>query len=133
MKQPQHIILFDGPCNLCNAAVRSIIKKDSKNKFRFASLQSDAGVALLKRLGLPEEHSDSVVYIKNGDFFLGSDAALEIAKTLGGKWQLFYIFKIIPRVIRNGIYNFIARNRYKWFGKQEVCALPAPQLSEKFL
>ncbi|MFV0605584.1 MAG: thiol-disulfide oxidoreductase DCC family protein [Niabella sp.] len=129
----RHIILFDGVCNLCNTSVQFVIKKDKRNLFRFASLQSAAGKKLLSDFSLADNHLKTFVYIKNNKVYLRSNAALEVAKTLGRGWQLLYGFKIIPSFIRDGIYNYIAKNRYQWFGKKEVCMLPTPDLQEKFL
>lgn len=133
MEAERHIILFDGVCNLCNRSVQSVIRKDKKGIFKFASLQSDAGKELLKEIGLPSDNLHSFVYIKNNSFYIRSDAALQVAKTLGGGWKALSYFKVVPRVIRDFFYNTIAKNRYKWFGKKDKCMVPSPELRARFL
>lgn len=127
------VLLFDGVCNLCNHTVQFIIKHDKKGVFRFSALQSDFGKKTMAEYGLDVQKLDSVVLIYQNRAFSYSDAPLEIAKIFGGFWQFAYIFKIIPRFIRDAIYHWIAKNRYKWFGKQESCWLPTPELKAKFL
>jgi predicted DCC family thiol-disulfide oxidoreductase YuxK len=126
-------VLFDGLCNLCSSSVQFIIKHDSKVYFRFASLQSPLGEHQLRKMGLPANQLYSVVLIKEGRSFQKSDAALEIARHLDGVWPALYIFKIIPRFIRDGIYRIIANNRYTWFGKKDSCMMPTPELKSRFL
>jgi predicted DCC family thiol-disulfide oxidoreductase YuxK len=133
MEQENSIILFDGICNLCNGSVQFVLKHDKQKLFRFASLQSVAGQALLKEHNLPETSFNSFVLIKNGKPFLKSTAALMVAKELSGIIKILYIFIIIPAFIRNAVYNVIAKNRYKWFGKQESCLMPTPDLQSRFL
>ena len=128
------IILFDGVCNLCNGAVRFIIKRDRFGKFRFASLQSDAGRALLERNGVTHWGTDSIVYIpQQGDAFSESSAVLYILKELGRGWQLLFPLIHLPGFLRDGIYRFIARNRYRWFGKKEKCMLPSDTTRSRFI
>lgn len=127
------VILFDGVCNLCNGSVQFIIKRDTRNTFRFASLQSSYGQDQLLRLGIPTQALESIIYIEGDQFYQKSNAVLEIARHLGGPWPLFYVFKIIPRFIRDWFYNFIATNRYRWFGKKDQCMIPTPALQERFL
>ena len=127
------LLLFDGVCNLCNGAVQWIIVRDKKAIFQFAALQSDAGQRTLNHLGLPTQTFNSIVLIKGDRYLIRSDAALEIAVQLGGFWQLAGIFKIVPRFIRDAVYDFIANNRYRWFGKQEQCMLPRAEWKERFL
>ncbi len=127
------IILFDGVCNLCNGSVLFIIKRDPQSKFRFASLQSDLGVKLLRQFEFPQGELNSVLLIKDQKLFQKSNAALEIAKHLNGLWPMFYMFKIIPAFIRNSMYDWIAGNRYRWFGKKDVCMIPTPELRSRFL
>ena len=128
------IILFDGVCNLCNGAVRFIIKRDRFGKFRFASLQSDAGRALLEQNGVTHWGTDSIVYIpQQGDAFSESSAVLYILKELGRGWQLLFPLIHLPTFLRDGIYRFIARNRYRWFGKKEKCMLPSDTTRSRFI
>jgi predicted DCC family thiol-disulfide oxidoreductase YuxK len=127
------ILLFDGVCNLCSGTVQFIIEHDKKALFRFASLQSEAGQNLLLQHQVPTKNLESVVLIHKNRIFTHSDAPLEIAYLLGGFWRLAYVFKIIPSFFRNGIYNWIARNRYRWFGKEESCWLPTAALRARFL
>lgn len=133
MDEKRHIILFDGICTLCNRHVQTIIGKDRKGIFKFAALQSAVGNKLVKELNLPENNFKTLIYIKNDRYFLRSDAFLEVVKTLGGSWQVLYTFKIVPKFIRDGIYNIVAQNRYKWFGKEEKCLVPTPELKSRFL
>ena len=132
MKQSS-IILFDGVCNLCNSSVQFVIKHDADKKFMFASLQSTAGQLLLKQFDLPLQDFNSFILIENEKVFLKSTAALMVAKQLKGAVKLLYGFIIVPPFIRNGAYNFIAKNRYKWFGKKESCILPTAELKARFL
>ena len=128
------IVLFDGVCNLCNGAVRFIIKRDRFGKFRFASLQSDAGRALLEQNGVTHRGTDSIVYIpQQGDAFSESSAVLYILKELGRGWQLLFPLIHLPGFLRDGIYRFIARNRYRWFGKKEKCMLPSDTTRSRFI
>jgi len=127
------VILFDGVCNLCNSSVLFIIKRDPKAKFKFASLQSEFGKSHLEKFGLPVTELNSVLLIKDGKLFQKSNAALEIAKHLGGGWPVFYVFKLVPAFFRDGFYSWIARNRYRWFGKKDACMIPTPELKSRFL
>ena len=127
------IILFDGVCNLCNNSVQFVIKHDKKSKFRFAALQSDTGQALLKKYNLPKQGFDSFVLLQNEKVYLKSTAALQVAKQLDGPIKLLGGFIIVPAFIRNAVYNFIAKNRYKWFGKKHHCMIPTPTLQSRFL
>lgn len=131
MDQP--IILFDGVCNLCNGAVQFIIRHDKKKQFMFASLQSDKGQQLLQHYDLSANELNSFILIEKGKFFTRSTGALRVAKKLNGLISLLYVFIIIPKFIRDNIYNWIAANRYKWFGKKGECMIPAPQLNARFL
>jgi predicted DCC family thiol-disulfide oxidoreductase YuxK len=127
------IILFDGVCNLCNRSVQFVLKHDKQKLFRFASLQSTAGQRLLKDYHLSETVFNSFVLIENDKTYLKSTAALIVAKRLGGFIKIIYAFIIVPAFIRNGIYNIISKNRYKWFGKQDSCMMPTPDLQSRFL
>ena len=127
------ILLFDGVCNLCNSAVQFVIKRDKKKKFLYTSLQSKTGQKLLLKYGLNLSDFDSFILIENEKYFTKSTAALKVAKGLGGIWSMLYIFIIIPKFSRNAIYDFIAQNRYKWFGKRDECMLPSPEFKDRFL
>ncbi|SEA55532.1 Predicted thiol-disulfide oxidoreductase YuxK, DCC family [Flavobacterium gillisiae] len=128
------IILFDGVCNLCNSAVQFIIKHDKKDVFRFVALQSDLGLQICKHIGVDQKSMDSIIlYVPGIAYYYKSEAALEIASQLGSFYSLLAIFKILPSKFSNFIYDWIARNRYKWFGKKESCMIPTPELKSKFL
>ena len=127
------IILFDGVCNLCNGAINFIIKHDPKGVFKFASLQGETGQKLLAQHNIDPQETDSIVLIDNDQVSVKSSAALRIAKNLNQGYPLLFGFMIIPTFIRNGVYDFIAANRYKWFGKKESCMLPTPELRSRFL
>jgi predicted DCC family thiol-disulfide oxidoreductase YuxK len=128
------IILFDGVCNLCNSAVQFVIKHDKKDTFRFVALQSELGQVILAYIGIDAKNIDSIVLYEPGvAYYYKSSAAIQIAKNLGGFWHLGTIFRIIPIGIRNVLYDYIAKNRYKWYGKKESCMIPTPELKIKFL
>lgn len=127
------IILFDGVCNLCNRSIQFVLKHDKQKHFRFAALQSAAGQALLKKYNLPETIFNSFVLIKDGKLYLKSTAALIVAKELNGPIKILYAFIIVPAFIRNAVYNLIAKNRYKWFGKKDSCMIPTPDIQSRFL
>ena len=133
MGTQKKIVLFDGVCNLCNAGVQLLIKHDQKNQFLFASLQGKKGQECLKQFNLPQDSFNSFLLMEDDKFYDRSTGLLRIMKHLGGGWQLAYVFIIVPKFIRDGIYNFIASRRYQWFGKKEVCWVPTPELKEKFL
>ncbi|MBS1517428.1 MAG: thiol-disulfide oxidoreductase DCC family protein [Bacteroidetes bacterium] len=127
------IVLFDGVCNLCNSSVNFIIDNDKKNIFRFTSLQSEKGAEILQKYDLSGSNIDSVILIDGGKAYIKSDAALRIARELGGIYRSLYFFIILPAFLRNSVYDFIAKNRYKWFGKKDSCRIPTPELKNKFL
>jgi len=126
------IILFDGVCNLCSGSVQFILKRDKEKKFLFASLQSGYGQALLKRLDLPTDTFNSFILYEDGKTFTRSTAALKMFSQLKN-WGWVKIFWIVPKFIRDAVYNLIAKNRYKWFGKKNECWLPTPDLKARFL
>jgi predicted DCC family thiol-disulfide oxidoreductase YuxK len=128
----ERIIFFDGVCNLCNGAVQFTIRRDSKNMFKFASLQSEFAKQQVAPFNISPEDLDSFILMENGKVYQRSTAALRVARRLNGLWPLLYAFIIIPRFIRDGVYNYIAKNRYKWFGKQESCWVPTRELKRKF-
>ena len=125
------VVLFDGVCNLCNASVTFIIDRDPEALFRFAPLQSDVGRALVAECEV--EGEDSIVLVEDGRCHVRSDAALRIARRLDGLWPLLGVLLIVPRPLRDAVYRLIARNRYRWFGKQDACRLPTPDLRARFL
>ena len=127
------IILFDGVCNLCNSSVTFAIKRDKNDIFRFAALQSEIGMQLISKFKIDTSQTDSIILIEGNKYYEKSSAALHIAKHLSGGWPLLYGFIILPKFIRNAVYDFIAKNRYKWFGKKESCMIPTPELQAKFL
>jgi predicted DCC family thiol-disulfide oxidoreductase YuxK len=130
----QHpVILFDGVCNLCNAAVRFIIKEDKQNLFRFSSLQSTFGQSVLKKQYSAPQLFNSFILLEKDRVYTRSTAALMVAKQLSGGWPLLYAFIIIPGFIRDAVYNVVANNRYKWFGKKDECWIPTPALQSKFI
>lgn len=133
---PQHkkIILFDGLCNLCDASVQFIIKRDTKDVFRFVSLQSDLGQELLQQLPISTQKIDSIIlYESDKTYYYKSEAVFEIVKSIGGVFYCLLIFKWLPTAVTNTIYDYIAKNRYRWFGKKEHCLVPTKDLQSKFL
>lgn len=126
------IVLFDGECNFCDASVQFIIARDPKAFFQFAALQSDIGRELKIKHLIPEK-LNSVLVIEDNTVYDSSDAAIFICKHLNGLWKVFYVFKIIPKTLRDILYKFVANNRYKWFGKKESCTIPSPEMRNRFL
>ncbi|WP_290786628.1 thiol-disulfide oxidoreductase DCC family protein [Exiguobacterium sp. UBA7533] len=124
------IVLFDGECNLCDASVQFILKRD-QGYHDFASLQGETGQELVRRHHLPET-IDSVVVIDRGVPYIKSDAALRIAGHLGGGWRLLRVLRIVPRSLRDRVYDFVANNRHRWFGQKQQCALPSPETRARF-
>jgi len=129
----QKIILFDGVCNLCNSTVQRVITHDKKDVFRFTALQSAVGMVMVTEHGIDTAKTDSIILIDDDKHFIKSTAALKIAKELSGGYSLLYVFIIVPSVIRNWVYDVIAKNRYNWYGRQESCMIPTPELKKKFL
>lgn len=127
------VVLFDGVCNLCAASVRFIVRRDPNACFRFATLQSDAARQLLIRHQQPADKFDSVVLIEDGRVFEKSTAALRIARRLTFPWPLFFALVVVPRAIRDAVYSFVVRRRYRWFGRSDACMLPTPDLQHRFL
>lgn len=130
----KQIILFDGVCNLCNSFVNLVIRQDKKDRFRFASLQSEIGKELMEERNLDPDKLDSIILINPGvAYYLKSTAALQIAKHLSGGYKLLSYFSFLPENFRDFIYTYVANNRYKWYGKKEQCMLPSPEIKAKFL
>ena len=136
MPAPRHdgpVLLFDGVCNFCNASVVRMIRRDTEGRLRFASLQSDAAKRLLADAGVPETYFDSVVLIDDDGVHTHSDAAVRIARILGFPWSLAITLRVLPRSARDALYRFVARHRYRWFGKRETCMIPTPEQASRFL
>lgn len=127
------IILFDGICNFCNYWVNFALKRDKKNQLFFTTLQGETAKEILPEFGLSATHITSVIFIDNGTAYTQSSAAIRICRYLGGGWSLFYVFIIMPKFVRDPLYNIIARNRYRWFGKKDTCMVPAPETRNRFL
>ena len=127
------IVFFDGVCNLCNSSIQFIIKRDKSDTFKFASLQSEAARKLLPNELIESENLQSLVLLQDKKIQTQSTAALNISRKLSGIWPVLYAFIIIPGFIRDACYDIIARNRYKWFGKQDQCMIPTPEMKDKFL
>lgn len=134
MEDTKKIILFDGVCNLCNGFIQRVIKRDTTDVFRYASLQSDIGQQLISERHIDTEKIDSVVLIEPGvAFYIKSDAALHIGRHLKGYRTISKLLNLIPSGLRNIVYDLVARYRYAWFGKKEACMIPTPELKAKFL
>lgn len=129
----EQLVIFDGVCNLCNGTVQFIIKRDRKKRFSFTTLQSRIGQDILLQCGLPAANQSTIVYVKKGVPFFKSNAVLKILKDLGCCWNLFYILIVIPPFIRDFVYDILAKNRYKAFGKRESCMVPTSEMMERFL
>ena len=129
----QKIVLFDGICNLCNASVIFILERDDREIFKFASIQSPAGRALLRRSGYPPDYTDSILLIEDGQAFSRSTAALRILRELQRPWPALGVARMIPLQMRDFLYDWIARNRYLVFGQRDTCMVPTPALSARFL
>lgn len=133
MKGGQQIVFFDGICNLCNSFVQFIIKRDPAARFRFASLQSEAAREIIQESELSADNLSTVVYRKEGRYYFKSSAVLHVLKDIGHGWSLLYGFILIPKGIRDWLYDRLARNRYRLFGKRHECMLPTPDLQYRFL
>lgn len=133
MNKKHKIILFDGVCNLCNTSVNFVIQRDKKDVFRFAALQSETGKNYISKFNIDPNETDSIILIDGDKCYVKSTAALFISKSLSGGYPLFFGFIIIPSFIRNWVYDFVAKHRYKWYGKKENCMVPTSELKGKFL
>ena len=127
------VILFDGVCNLCNGSVLFILNRDPSGIFRFAPLQSETGKNLLSKFVLPNDKFDSIILVENNEYYLRSTAALKILQRLGALWKIVYVFMLVPRPVRDYIYDIVARNRYKWYGKRAECMIPSSDIESRFL
>lgn len=130
--ETKQIVFFDGVCNLCNGAVNWLIDHDSRNQLHFAPLQGES-FHLLKNSKTLSDDLSTIVFWSEGRFFTHSEAVLRVCAALGGIWRLARVGLIIPAFLRDILYRFIARNRYRWFGKRDACRLPTPTLAAKFL
>ncbi|MEJ1221810.1 thiol-disulfide oxidoreductase DCC family protein [Sediminicola sp. 1XM1-17] len=134
MEENKKIILFDGVCNLCNGAIQFIIKHDKHDQFRYAPLQSATGMKYLQQRHIDTTNIDSIILIEPGvAYYTKATAALKIGQDFGGAWKLLQVLEWIPVSISNFVYDIVAKNRYKWFGKKEDCMIPTPELKAKFL
>jgi len=129
----QPLLFFDGVCNLCNSSVQTIIKKDPHQKFKFASIQSDAAKEILLQFDNFNSDIDSIILINKNKIYYKSSAILRVCEILGGVYSFLIIFWLVPKPIRDWMYDFVAKNRYRWFGKRESCMLPSDDLKERFL
>ena len=134
MEVGKKIVLFDGVCNLCNRSVQFVIKHDKKDEFRFATLQGEIGKALVRERNIDTSQVDSIILIEPGvAYYTKSTAALKIGMAFGGAWKLLYVLNLIPSKLRNIVYDWVARNRYSWYGIKDACMVPTPELKAKFL
>ncbi|WP_237524113.1 thiol-disulfide oxidoreductase DCC family protein [Shewanella sp. KX20019] len=133
MQAQPDIIIFDGVCNLCHGAVNFVLEHDSAARFAFAPLQSNTGKKYLSKYGVTEVALDSVILIKADQCYLRSDAAIEIAKSLDAPWRLLRFSRFLPRIIRDGLYNALAKRRYSLFGTRAVCLLPSAEVNKRFI
>lgn len=131
MEKP--ILLFDGVCNLCNSTVQFVLKRDKKHYFKFASLQSNYGQLFLKKNKLPTSIYDTFILIEGNSYTIKSSAILKVFKQLSSLWPVLYIFIIIPKIIRDTLYNIIAKNRYHIFGKKDSCMIPDKEIISRFM
>jgi len=131
--QGHPIVLVDGVCHFCQGLTKWIIKRDPEGKYHFASLQSNVAKKLLEKGNLSTDSMDTFVLIEDGKYYTRSTAALRLAKGLKFPYPLLYVLIIVPKFIRNAVYNTVARNRYRWFGKDEACMLPTPEIKDRFL
>ena len=134
LPKDKKIVLFDGVCNLCNSSIQYIIKHDKEDQFRFVSLQSDLGKQILKYIGVDPAKTDSIILYEPGRaYYTKSGAVLEIARNLSGFFNITLLFGLVPTFLRDPLYDYVAKNRYKWYGQQQTCMIPTPELKSKFL
>ena len=127
------LIVFDGECVLCSGFVRFVLRHDAEGQFRFLAAQSDLATALYRHYGLATDVWETNLLLAEGRLYTRSDAAIEITSRFGGLWSLTRAFRILPRILRNPLYDLIAGNRYRWFGRQDLCLVPTPDLADRFL
>ena len=130
---PDPLVLYDGVCNLCAGAVRFVIRHDRAGEFRFASIQSELGREQYRRHGFDPDAMPSFMVISGGRAFVRSDATLEVFRRCGGVWACVAWLRWIPRAVRDPVYEFVARNRYRWFGRSETCLVPTPEIRARFI
>jgi predicted DCC family thiol-disulfide oxidoreductase YuxK len=126
-------MLFDGVCHLCDGGVRFIVKHDVAGRIHFAPIQGETGRRLYAAHGLDADAPDTMLLVTRESAFRASDAVMEVARRLGGLWKLALLGKLLPRGLRDAAYYFVARNRYRWFGKHETCLMPTPELRRRML
>jgi len=126
------VIFFDGVCNLCNASVQFVIKHDKNDQFSFTAIQGELAKEVLPKFKIDPGQLNTILLLEEGKLYTKSSAALRIAKKLDGVWPLLYAFIVIPKLVRDWLYNIIAKNRYNWWGKEESCWVPTPTLKNKF-
>ncbi len=134
LPKDKKIILFDGVCNLCNSSVQFVINHDKRDVFCFVPLQSELGIKIINHIGIDTKNTDSIIlYEPTKAYYYKSEAALKVVNEFGGIYSLLQIFRFFPKYLSNIIYDYVARNRYKWYGKKESCMIPTPELKAKFL
>ena len=134
LPKDKKIILFDGVCNLCDSTVQYLIKRDNKDVFRFVALQSEIGKQIIEHIGVDTSETDSIIlYEPNKGYYYKAEAAIRIAAGLGGVYKLMKFFSILPKGFNNAVYDYVAKNRYKWYGKKDECMIPTPEMKAKFL
>lgn len=129
----ERVIFFDGVCNLCNSSVRFVLRNNSNQSIKFATVQSELGKRTLTANNMSVDTFDSMLYLEDGKVYLKSTAALKIASQLSFPWKLLQIFYLIPRPIRDWFYEQVAKNRYQWFGRQEMCLVPTDEIKDRFI
>lgn len=130
---PEHLVLFDGVCNLCNGVVQFLIARDALGRFHFATLQGETGQAVMKDFAMEKESMRTLIYLRRGKIHLRSSAALWIARDMRGLWPLAFGLIIVPRFLRDAVYDLVARHRYRWFGRTDSCMVPTPELQARFM
>jgi predicted DCC family thiol-disulfide oxidoreductase YuxK len=133
MTQPKSIVFFDGVCNLCNASIDFILKRDTKNLFLVGALQEDFSKKILSNYSVKQDYLESLILLEENQIYFKSTAALRIARHLKGLWPIFYLLISLPVWIRDPVYDWIGRNRYRWFGKKNTCRIASPDEQAKFL
>ena len=133
MSRVEPILIFDGVCSFCSATVQFVLKHDVRGRIRFAPIQSALGRRLMERHGLDPDDAQSLLFVEGDRASKRSDAAFAIARDLSWKWRWLRVFRFVPRFLRDRVYDLVARNRYRWFGKLETCFIPTPEVRARFL